>query len=158
MNNHAEEYWSVGRAEGDLLITSTEAEPVIWNLLEIHKSNRKSREEQIPFCSNDNANHIDPKLVHTKGEIQRFVKGLGLESYLELTNITYQACELENDKLKNLKYETDDETMEYKKKEKLFLEFQNKIPDHYLRYDMLAYIKSRVQWELKEYECLGIFR
>lgn len=132
--NKADDYWGIGRIEGDLQICSKQSEPIVWKLLELHADDRKSMEKEYPFYCNKSVGSAGVKGICTKAEIKRFINGFELEEYMELTNIRYE------------------------EDAKLVLEFQNKIPDYYLRYDILDYIVSRVKWELKEYECMGVFR
>jgi len=93
--------------------------------------------------------------VKTKGELERFVRGLGLEDYIE-----YQSCMLtepsgEQHETYSMNFFMDDEIRDRKGKKQLTLYFKAQRKEPWLLRDMASFVISEVQELYPEYECGG---
>ena len=93
--------------------------------------------------------------VRTKGELERFIRGFGMDSYIE-----YKDCKLENEN--NARSETysmnffiKDEIREQKGRKRLILYFKAKENETWLLRDIASFVVSEVQELYPEYQCEG---
>lgn len=93
--------------------------------------------------------------VKTKGELERFIRGFGLEGYIE-----YQGCQLadKNEGLEetySMNFFIHDEIREQKGRRVLILLFKATENEKWLAHDMASFIVSEVQELYPEYRCEG---
>lgn len=95
------------------------------------------------------------QMVKTKGELERFIRGFGLEEYIE-----YQDCSLEDGD--DMVWETysmnsfmKDEIRDRKGRRNLVLHFKKKGKESWLLRDIASFITSEVQELYPEYQCRG---
>lgn len=93
--------------------------------------------------------------VKTKGELERFIRGFALESYLE-----YQDCRLEDGEGEitetySMNFFRRDEIRDQKGRRKLILLFKGKEKETWLLRDIASFIVSEVQELYPEYQCEG---
>lgn len=95
--------------------------------------------------------------VKTKGELERFIRGFGLEDYIE-----YQDCALtekgrEPLETYSMNFFMEDEIRDRECKKRLILYFKPKGKETWLLRDLASFITSEVQELYPEYECGGKF-
>lgn len=93
--------------------------------------------------------------VKTKGELERFIRGFGLEEYIE-----YQDCRLEDGdgeigETYSMNFFMKDEIRKQKGRRKLILFFKAKGKEVWLLRDVASFIASEVQEIYPEYQCEG---
>lgn len=93
--------------------------------------------------------------VRTKGELERFIRGFALESY-----IGYQDCRLEDGEGEeaetySMNFFIKDEIREQKGRRKLILFFKEQGKETWLLRDIASFITSEVQELYPEYQCEG---
>lgn len=93
--------------------------------------------------------------VKTKGELERFIRGFGLDGYIE-----YQGCQLadKNEGLEetySMNFFIHDEIREQKGRRVLILLFKATENETWLVHDMASFIVSEVQELYPEYRCEG---
>ncbi len=93
--------------------------------------------------------------VKTRGELERFVRGFGLESY-----IAYQDCELEEagsrkPETYSMNFFMRDEIRDQKGRRRLVLHFKARGKETWLLRDIASFIVSEVQELYPEYQCEG---
>ena len=93
--------------------------------------------------------------VKTNGELERFIKGFGLDGYIE-----YQGCELadrheEPEETYSMNFFIKDEIREQKDRRILILFFKAMENEKWLARDVASFIVSEVQELYPEYQCEG---
>lgn len=93
--------------------------------------------------------------VRTKGELERFIRGFGMDSYIE-----YKDCKLEkenNDRSEtySMNFFIKDEIREQKGRKRLILYFKAKGNETWLLRDIASFVVSEVQELYPEYQCEG---
>ena len=93
--------------------------------------------------------------VKTKGELERFIRGFGLEGYIE-----YQGCQLADknkgpEETYSMNFFIHDEIREQKGRRVLILLFKATENETWLVHDMASFIVSEVQELYPEYRCEG---
>lgn len=93
--------------------------------------------------------------VKTKGELERFIRGFGLDDYIE-----YQECVLEEpdediSETYSMNFFMKDEIRDYKGRRYLTLYFKQKGKDSWLLRDIASFVTSEVQELYPEYQCRG---
>lgn len=151
---------SVRKQEGDLVITCTEEEPRQWELYEILPWSKQPSEFPVfqnGFRKEGLVKTSFPNGVHTRAELFHFVKMLGCEEYVTLSDVF-----LTEEDVKADTYEMDlfieDEIRPAKKNQTLVLQFTPVRLGEALNYDYMSYVVSRVQWIYQDYTCVGTFR
>lgn len=95
------------------------------------------------------------QMIKTKGELERFIKGFGLEDYLE-----YQSCALDEpdtvqQETYSMNFFMEDEIRDRKGKKQLTLYFKINRKETWLLRDLASFISSEVQELYPEYQCGG---
>lgn len=94
-------------------------------------------------------------MVKTKCELERFIRGFGLEDFIE-----YQDCALSDSEVQPETYSMNffikDEIRESKGRRKLNLYFKNSGREPWLARDIASFIASEVQELYPEYQCGGL--
>ncbi len=95
------------------------------------------------------------RMVKTKGELERFIRGFGMEDYIE-----YQDCTLETEKeaaseTYSMNFFLKDEIRDRKEGRYLTLHFKQKRQETWLLRDIMSFITSEVQELYPEYQCRG---
>lgn len=156
VENDKVEYWNVRKESEDLCIECKEVEPVTWNLLEIHGDIQCHYKAAYPFMSNAGGTKTNGMLVRTKGELRKRIGALQVEKYLKFKEI--QAVDSLTWKEKNT-YSMDapiqEELQIYGNRPGLLFIFEAVDKSDYLNQDVLSYVVSSLQWELREYQCFG---
>lgn len=141
----------------DFIIVCEEEKPVIWKLLSFcyGETMYQSYGQELFHSGIPTAG----KIIRTKSEVQRLVKTLEMDKYLNLTGIKKE----EKDSMEVPEtYEMDafltDEIRIGGNRDKLIFEFTPKDTKAYLNRDIMSYVVSRLQWELPEYQCIGRLR
>lgn len=93
--------------------------------------------------------------VKTKGELERFIRGFGLEEHIE-----YQGCQLEDknsepEETYSMNFFIKDEIRDRKGRRRLILFFKAKGKETWLLRDIASFIASEVQEIYPEYQCEG---
>ncbi|MDR2021996.1 MAG: hypothetical protein LBQ71_01800 [Hungatella sp.] len=93
--------------------------------------------------------------VKTKGELERFIRGFGLEDFIE-----YQDCALKENGMEfletySMNFFIEDEIRDREGKKQLILYFKPKGKETWLLRDLASFISSEVQEHFPEYECGG---
>jgi hypothetical protein len=94
-------------------------------------------------------------MVKTKGELERFIRGFGLEEYIE-----YQDCVLEEENGEQqetypMNFFMEDEIRDRKGKKRLLIYFKPRGKERWLLRDLASFVTSEVQELYPEYECGG---
>jgi len=143
-----------------LLVTGKTSKSQKWNIYTI----RRSQESKIdryayPLMVNIRKDGFTERyqkkcgqMIKTRGELERFIRGFGLEEYIE-----YQDCSLEN--VENETYSMnsfmEDEIREREGSKKFILYFQASGKEQWLSRDLVSFIASEVQELYPEYQCGG---
>lgn len=147
--------WNVFHLDGDIHIICDSDKPQKWELLEFNygASNKKN---DFPVFGNHKNNREIPRLIHTYGELRRYIKEMGYEEYLELTDIlpverypereghTYSMDWFLEDEIRNAAY-----------RPIMVFQFMPAEQGNYLNEDIMSYLVSKIQWQLPEYVCVG---
>ena len=93
--------------------------------------------------------------VKTKGELERFIRGFGMEEYIE-----YQGCRIENENAEpketySMNFFIKDEIRDQKGRRSLILFFKAKGKEKWIFRDIASFIVSEVQELYPEYQCEG---
>lgn len=156
---------SIRRNEEKIILTSQEQMPQEWNIYSIRNAN-EGRVSSYTYPVMENLRHdgfaerYQRKagiIVKTKMELERFIRGFGLDEYLE-----YRDCKIvENPETSPETYPMNfflkDEIRDSKKQKRLVLIFRpnNVNPMLWLLRDLLSFVVSEVQEMYPEYECGG---
>lgn len=154
---------SVRQNRNKLLITGQAGLKRKWDVYMV-KCGEKSRIDQYTYPIMENirkdgfAERFQKKhgqRVKTKGELERFVRGFGLEEYVE-----YQGCRLEAEngeqrETYSMNFFIKDEIREQKGRKNLVLFFKAKGNENWLLRDIASFIVSEVQEFYPEYQCVG---
>ncbi len=157
------EIQSVRQNGNRLLITGRAGNKRKWDVYMI-KSGGKLRIDKYTYPIMENmrkdgfAERFQKKhgqKVKTKGELERFIRGFGLETYIE-----YQGCHLENDNSEpketySMNFFIKDEIREQKGRRNLVLFFKAKGNEKWILRDIASFIVSEVQEIYPEYQCEG---
>ena len=152
------------RQQGDrLLVTGTVANAKKWDIYTIRSGgeNRIDR-YQYPLMENMRKDGFAERLQHktqqpikTKGELERFIRGFGMEPFIE-----YQDCLLEEEhgeieETYSMNFFMKDEIRNSKGRQYLTLNFKGKGEETWLYRDIASFIVSEVQALYPEYHCRG---
>lgn len=154
--NDKVEYWNVRKESEDLCIECKEVEPVTWQLLEIHKDIQCHYKESYPLMSNSSGAKTNNMLIRTKGELQKRIGELQVEKYLKFKEI--QAVDSLTWNQKNtysMNSSIQEELQIHGSRPGLLFVFEAVDKSNYLNTDVLSYVVSSLQWELREYQCFG---
>ncbi len=154
--NDQVEYWNVRKESGDLCIECKEVEPVSWQLLEIHNDIQCHDKDAYPLMSNGRDGQRDTMLIRTLGELRKWIGKLQVEDYLKFREI--QKVDSSGWKESNT-YSMDEPIQEelqvQENRPGLLFVFEAVDKSNYLNGDVLSYVVSSLQWELREYQCFG---
>lgn len=154
--NDQVEYWNVRKESGDLCIECKEVEPVSWHLLEIHNDIQCHYKEAYPLMSNAREVQTDTMLTRTLGELRKRIGELQVDDYLKFKEI--QKID-SSDWKENNTYSMDEAIQEELQvqgsRPGLLFVFEAVDKSNYLNGDVLSYVVSSLQWELREYQCFG---
>lgn len=95
------------------------------------------------------------QMVKTKGELERFIWGMGLEDYIEYQSCMLTEPEQERHETYAMNFFMEDEIRDRKGKKQLTLYFKAQQKETWLLRDMASFILSEVQELYPEYECGG---
>ncbi len=152
------------RQNGDrLLITGQVANSKKWDIYMI-RNGEDYKIDRYPYPVMENlrkdgfAERFQKKngqKVKTKGELERFIRGFGLENYIE-----YQDCHLEDGdpgelQTYSMNFFMKDEIRDQKGRRRLVLYFAAKGKEDWLLRDIASFIVSEVQELYPEYQCEG---
>lgn len=147
--------WNIFQMDGDLHIICDSDKPVRWKLIEFNYE-AYQKEYDYPVFGNYHSGKNGNRTIHTYGEVRRYIKELGYEQYLELTEIV-QMNEF-SEKNKDT-YPVDsfmeDEIRTAIQRPFMIFRFRPVNSGYYLNEDIMSYIVGRVQWQLPEYNCVG---
>ncbi|WP_394522848.1 hypothetical protein [Lacrimispora sp. JR3] len=154
---------SVRQSGEKLLVTGKIANAKKWDVYMIrsgsdHKIDRYTYPVMENLRKDGFAERFQGKtgqMVKTKGELERFIRGFGLENYIE-----YQDCVLEEESQELLEtypmnFFMEDEIRDRKGKKRLLIYFKPKGKDRWLLRDLASFVTSEVQELYPEYECGG---
>jgi len=154
---------SVRQREGQLLVTSQTEMPKTWDIYSI-RNGQEGRVTRYTYPVMENlrvdgfAERFQRKtgqVIKTRGELERFIRGFGLEQYLE-----YRGCSLaENVEGAAETYSMNsfmkDEIREDKRARQLILNFRANTKETWMVRDLMSFITSEVQELYPEYQCGG---
>lgn len=154
---------SVRQNGSRLLITGQVGHKRKWDVYMI-KSDREFRIDKYTYPIMENvrkdgfAERFQKKQgqkVKTKGELERFIRGFGLENYIE-----YQGCQLEAENSEpretySMNFFIKDEIREQKGRRCLILFFKAKGSKKWILRDIASFIVSEIQEIYPEYQCEG---
>lgn len=150
------EYWNVRKEAEDLCIECKEAEPVTWELLEIHHHIQCHYKDAYPLMSNARRTQTDTMLMRTLGELRKRIGELQIEDCLTFKEL--QKVDSVTQKEVNT-YSMDEPIQEELQAQGnrpgLLFIFEATDKENYLNGDVLSYVISSLQWELPEYQCFG---
>lgn len=154
---------SVRQSGEKLLVTGKVANSKKWDVYMIRSGmDRKIDRYTYPVMENLRKDGFAERyqgrtgqLVKTKGELERFIRGFGLEDYIE-----YQDCALKEKALVTqetypMNFFMEDEIRDRKGKKQLTIYFKPKGKETWLLRDLASFITSEVQELYPEYECGG---
>lgn len=154
---NAEDMKYAYRKGEDFIIVCEEEKPVTWKLLSFcYGETTYENYGQALFHSGV---PTAGKIVRTKSEVQRLVKTLEMDKYLNLTGIkTEEKGSMEVPETYEMDAFVADEIRMGGNRDKLIFDFTPKDTTAYLNRDIMSYIVSRLQWEIPEYQCIGRLR
>lgn len=152
------------RQNGDrLLITGQVANAQKWDIYTIRNGkDHKIDRYTYPIMENlridgfaERFQKKNGQRVKTRGELERFIRGFGLEKY-----IAYKDCRLEDGvgertQTYSMNFFMKDEVRDQKGRRRLVLLFQAMGPETWLLRDIASFIVSEVQELYPEYQCEG---
>ena len=154
---------SVRQSGEKLLVTGKVANSKKWDVYKICSGeNRKIDRYTYPLMENLRKDGFAERyqgkagqMVKTKGELERFIRGFGLEDYIE-----YQDCGLtektqETQETYPMNFFMEDEIRDRTGKKQLTIYFKPKGKETWLFRDLASFITSEVQELYPEYECGG---
>lgn len=156
--------YSVRREENRLMVMGGYPEARKWQIYMIRcGQNRKFERFTFPLMTNLRRDEFLERFsrrqnvrVRTKAELERFVKGYGMEEY-----VGYEGCELkEGEGEQGETYSMNgfilDEIRERNYKKRLVLKFRGKDRHEFLHRDIMSFLTSEVQLLYGEYMCEGV--
>lgn len=154
--NDQVEYWNVRKESGDLCIECKEVEPVTWNLLEIHSDIQCHYSGAYPLMSNARRGQTHTMLTRTLGELRRRIGELQVENYLKFREIQkIDSCGWNENNTYSMDGPIQEELQVQTTRPGLLFIFEAADKSNYLNGDVLSYVVSSLQWELREYQCFG---
>lgn len=146
--------WDIFLQDGDMHIVCEEKNPRAWKLMEVNQKALKGVNE-FPVYQNGAREALPVNCIHTKAEIKRFLDCLSCDD-LALEDVVIKN-DLDATEVKTYSMDAfiEDEIRTCKNRQALVFRFRAKDPGHYLNYDLMSYLISRVQWELPEFYCVG---
>ena len=152
------------RQNGDrLLITGKAAKAKKWDICMIrHGEDYRIDRYIYPVMENlrkdgfaERFQKKNGQKVKTKGELERFIRGFGMESYIE-----YKDCQLEDGNCMepetySMNFFINDEIRNRKGRRRLLLLFEAKQEERWLQRDIASFLVSEVQELYPEYQCEG---
>lgn len=156
---------SIRQRKNKLYITSSMNDTRKWNICLIRNmKDRRTDNYTYPLMQNLRSETFTEKYqrkwnepIKTKAELARFIRGFGLNEYLE-----YQGCiiadQLEgSSETYGMNAFIEDEIRDSKNAKKLILQFNAKEYKPWLSRDIASFIVSEVQRLYPEYDCRGAF-
>ena len=154
--NKQVEYWNVRKESRDLCIECKEVEPVTWELLEVHKEVQCYDKENHPLMSNSQKTRKNTGLIRTFAELQKRITELNVDSYLKLYEIQKAGTHYPMEEATySMDEAIEEELRVHGEREGLLFIFEAADKTNYLNEDILSYVISSIQWELREYQCFG---
>ena len=152
------------RQNGDRLLATGEIRNAEkWDVYMIRNGEQQKIERhQYPIMENLRKDGFTERFlrksgqrVKTKAELERFIRGFALESYIE-----YQDCRLEDESKEmpetySMNFFIKDEIRDQKGRRRLILSFKGKGKEIWLLRDVASFIVSEVQELYPEYQCEG---
>ena len=154
---------SISQREDKLIVVSGTGEARKWGVYMIRNS-EDSRIDQYtyPVMKNERTESFLERFhrrwnqtVRTRAELERFIKGFGLEQY-----VVYQGCEIRDQfgqekETYSMNSFIEDEIRDSRYQKKLLLYFKPGEKEIWLQRDVASFIVSEVQRMYPEYECGG---
>lgn len=151
------------RQTGDrLFITGETNKAKRWDIYVIRSGNdRKIDRNKFPIMENMRKDTFSERFkkragqpIKTRGELERFIRGFGLEDYIE-----YEDCLLD-ERLSTLEtysmnFFMEDEIRDNESQKRLILLFKQKGNEKWILRDLASFIVSEVQELFPEYQCGG---
>lgn len=154
--NEQVEYWNVRKEAGDLCIECKEAEPVTWQLLEIYNDIQCYDKENYPLMSNSQNIQNSTRLIRTLAELRKRIGELNVEPYLRFQEIQKtDSFHWKEANTYSMDEPIEEELQVQGTRESLLFVFEATDKNNYLNVDILSYVISSLQWELREYQCFG---
>lgn len=154
--NNREEYWNVRKEKEDLCIECKEVEPVTWRLLEIHNDIQCHYKAEYPLLSNIGGTRTMGTLVRTRGEIRKKIGDLKVEEHLKFKEIQeVNSLTWKEENTYSMDAPIEEELQINGNRPGLLFIFEATDKSNYLNQDVLSYVISSLQWELREYQCFG---
>ena len=152
------------RQNGDRLLATGEIRNAEkWDVYMIRNGEQQKIERhQYPIMENLRKDGFTERFlrksgqrVKTRAELERFIRGFALESYIE-----YQDCRLEDESKEmpetySMNFFIKDEIRDQKGRRRLILSFKGKGEEVWLLRDIASFIVSEVQELYPEYQCEG---
>ena len=135
-----------------------------WEIYQI----RSSEEQKIdrytfPIMENGRKESFAEKyqqkwnqLIRTRTEMERFIKGFGLEDYIIYRNCQIEDCFPDRQETYSMNFFVQDEIRNKEAQKKLILYFRPGQKEEWLHRDILSFLVSEVQRIYPEYDCGGI--
>lgn len=154
--NQQVEYWNVRREAGDLCIECKKADPISWELLELHSEVKCYHKDGYPLMSNAREDSTDNGIISTLSGVVKYVGELKVGDYLKLREIQQIGFDYPEEHTTYSMDEAIQEELQVQgKRSGLLLVFEAVDRENYLTGDVLSYVVSSVQWQLREYQCFG---
>lgn len=156
---------SIRQKENRLIIMGEEAEARKWNVYMIRNGhNRRFDRYTYPLMTNQRKDEFLERFgrkqgmrVRTEGELSRFIRGYGMEEYVEYAG--YEILDREDAEVLPETYSMNgfilDEFRENTYRKRLLLHFRKKGGQTFLLRDIMSFLVSEVQLLYGEYMCEG---
>lgn len=154
--NKQEEYWNVRKEGGDLCIECKEADTVTWELLEIHNDIQCYDKTNCPLMSNAKSTQNNSRFIRTFAELRKRIGEFNVEAYLRFKEIQKTDAFYCKETITYSMNEPIQEELQIQGMgEGILFVFEAADKNNYLNEDILSYVISSLQWELREYRCFG---
>lgn len=159
-----EHIYSVRQRENRLLVMGKESEARKWQVYTIRcGENRRFDRFTYPLMTNQRRDEFIERFrrqqgmrVRTNAELARFIKGFGLEEYVEYEGFELRERGEQIPETYSMNYFIEDEIREKEYKRCLVLKFRGKGKQSFLLRDIMSFLVSEVQLLYGEYQCEGV--
>lgn len=146
-----------------LLVTGATSKSQKWDIYMIQRGDdHKIDRYTYPIMKNDRTDVFSERfqrktgqIIKTKGELERFVHGFGLEKYIEYQSCTLSGAGIQCQETYSMNFFIKDEIRNGEENKQLTLYFKSKGTDIWLLRDLMSFITSEVQELYPEYRCGG---
>ncbi|MGC6177227.1 hypothetical protein [Lacrimispora sp. 38-1] len=154
---------SVRQSGEKLLVTGKIANAKKWDVFMIRSgSDQKIDRYTYPVMENlrkdgfaERFQEKTRQMVKTKGELERFIRGFGLEEFIEYKDCALLEQNQENLETYPMNFFMEDEIRDRSGKKRLVIYFKARGREKWLLRDLASFITSEVQELYPEYECGG---